>query len=88
MICIPLMIMLEFSFCDFFGECTVHFIVMYSVMMMGVESVFATAVRESLLSMPLGASCEVAEAPWSVAEWAVALRFDNPRATVPVLLLA
>ena len=30
---------------------------------------------------------EVAEAPWSVAEWAVALRFDNPRATVLVLLL-
>ena len=31
---------------------------------------------------------EVAESqPWSVAEWAVALRFDNPRATVPVLLL-
>ena len=24
----------------------------------------------------------VAEAPWSVAEWAVAPRFDNPRATV------
>ena len=23
---------------------------------------------------------EVAEAPWSIAEWAVALRFDNPRA--------
>ena len=30
---------------------------------------------------------QVAEAPWSVAEWAVALRFDHPRATVPVLLL-
>ena len=31
---------------------------------------------------------EVAESqPWSVAEWAVALRFDNPRATVQVLLL-
>ena len=35
-----------------------------------------------------GGDCEdddrglVAEAPWSVAEWAVALRFDNPRATV------
>ena len=29
----------------------------------------------------------VAEAPWSVAEWAVALRFDHPRATVLVLLL-
>ena len=29
----------------------------------------------------------VAEAPWSVAEWAVALRFDNPRAAVLVLLL-
>ena len=30
---------------------------------------------------------EVAEAPWSGAEWAVALRFDNLRATVLVLLL-
>ena len=30
---------------------------------------------------------EVAEAPWRVAEWAVALRFDNPRATVLVLVL-
>ena len=29
----------------------------------------------------------VAEAPWSEAEWAVALRFDNPRATVPLLVL-
>ena len=29
----------------------------------------------------------VAEAPWSVADWAVALRFDHPRATVPVLVL-
>ena len=28
-----------------------------------------------------------AEAPWSVAEWVVAPRFDNPRATVLVLLL-
>ena len=30
---------------------------------------------------------KVAEAPWSVAEWAVAPRFDHPRATVLVLLL-
>ena len=30
---------------------------------------------------------KVAEAPWSVAEWAVALRFHNPRATVLVLVL-
>ena len=30
---------------------------------------------------------EVAEAPWSVAEWAVAPRFDNPRALVLVLVL-
>ena len=29
----------------------------------------------------------VAEAPWSVAEWAVAPRFDNPRATVLMLVL-
>ena len=31
---------------------------------------------------------KVAEAPWSGAEWAVALRFDHPRATVLVLLLS
>ena len=30
---------------------------------------------------------EVAEAPWSGAEWAVALRFDNLRGTALVLLL-
>ena len=30
---------------------------------------------------------KVAEAPWSVAKWAVAPRLDNPRATVLVLLL-
>ena len=29
----------------------------------------------------------VAEAPWSVAEWAVAPRFDHVRAAAPVLLL-
>ena len=29
----------------------------------------------------------VAEAPWSVAEWDVAPRFDNPRATVLVLVV-
>ena len=29
----------------------------------------------------------VAEAPWSVAEWAVAPRFDIPQATVLVLVL-
>ena len=29
----------------------------------------------------------VAEAPWSATERAVAPRFDNPRATVPVLVL-
>lgn len=30
---------------------------------------------------------EVAEAPWSGARWAVARRFDNPRASLLVLLL-
>ena len=48
--------------------------------------------REFLLEYTDGATLWdkaelVAEAPWSVAEWAVALRFDNPRATVLVLLL-
>ena len=38
-------------------------------------------------SATLAAIAEVAEAPWSGAEWAVALRFYNPRAAVLVLLL-
>ena len=42
---------------------------------------FAMFVHKGILSVV------VAEAPWSVAEWAVALRFDNPRATVLVLVL-
>ena len=41
----------------------------------------------SVLQQALGVLPHVAEAPWSVAEWAVAPRFDNPRATVLVLVL-
>ena len=41
--------------------------------------------------VPLGegtsALADVAEAPWSGAEWAVAFRFDNPRANVSVLFV-
>ena len=44
-------------------------------------------VRDPLAKFESGVR-QVAEAPWSVAEWAVALRFDNPRATVLVLLLS
>ena len=43
----------------------------------------ALAQRGDMIANP----AKVAEAPWSVAEWAVAPRFNNPRATVPVLLL-
>ena len=35
-----------------------------------------------------GTMTEVAEAPWSVAEWAAALGFDHPRDTVLVLRLS
>ena len=38
-------------------------------------------------SRPSPWTLEVEEAPWSVAKWAVALRFDNPRAPVLVLVL-
>ena len=34
-----------------------------------------------------GIAEKVAEAPWSVAEWAVGPRFDKPRATLLVLML-
>ena len=42
---------------------------------------------QKLLADKLGFETKVAEAAWSGAEWAVAPRFDNPRATVLVLLL-
>ena len=46
----------------------------------------ALGVRERAL--PLRRARAVAEAPWSGAEWAVALRLDYLRATVVVLLLS
>ena len=49
----------------------------------GVEEPAAAALGRSEVRPPAA----VAQAPWSEAEWAVALRFDNPRATVLVLLL-
>ena len=50
----------------------------------------AKAVQVGWESMaePLDFRFHVAEAPWSVAEWAVALRFDIPRATILVLSLS
>ena len=47
----------------------------------------ASALHSAAVHHGVRAADEVAEAPWSVAEWAVALRFDHPRASVPVLLL-
>ena len=41
---------------------------------------------QKLLADKLGFETKVAEAAWSGAEWAVALRFDNPLATVSVLV--
>ena len=48
---------------------------------------FATTRVPAVDTFPPEIDPEVAEAPWSVAEWAVAPRFENPRATVPVLVL-
>ena len=54
----------------------------------GNDDAFVHALRQlrRLDALPSGLDL-VAEAPWSVAEWAVAPRFDMPRATVLVLLL-
>ena len=42
----------------------------------------------AMLAFDDGSAAAVAEnQPWSVAEWAVALRFDHPRAAVLVLFL-
>ncbi|EER11211.1 hypothetical protein Pmar_PMAR014510 [Perkinsus marinus ATCC 50983] len=48
-----------FRYSDFFGTYTVNFIVGFTFMMMAVEAVFARAVRETLLLIPLLAACEV-----------------------------
>ena len=45
-------------------------------------------IASAAINFIAGIANPVAEAPWSVAEWAVALRFDIPRATVLVLLLS
>ena len=53
----------------------------------GCEAMLAAADARSFppagtdLAWHVQADRLVAEAPWSGAEWAVALRFDNPRAT-------
>ena len=46
------------------------------------------AARERVLQQIRSVLAQVAEAPWSGAEWAIALRFDRPRGTVLVLLLS
>ena len=48
--------------------------------------VYADSLGQEVALVAGGA--QVAEAPWSGAEWAVALRFDHPRATVLVRLLS
>ena len=53
--------------------------VQFALSLLGRERHLAVGIRSS--------AWPVAEAPLSVAEWAVALRFDIPRATVLVRLL-
>merc|ERR1719261_789512 len=55
----PLTVVLEYSYCSFFGNNTVDFIMSWTVMMMFLEGVLSKSVRECLLSLPLGAACEV-----------------------------
>jgi len=55
----PLTVVLEYSYCGFFGSNTIFFIVGWSVMMMFTEGIMSKSVRETLLSLPLGAACEV-----------------------------
>ncbi len=52
---------------------------LYGMQMLGAS--------EESRGLAVALSRKVAEAPWSGAEWLVALRFDNPRATVLVLSL-
>merc|ERR1719158_1283449 len=56
---IPLMIMWEFSYSDFFGDFTLEFIVSFMIMMMYLEGVLTQTVREVLLTVPMVTGCEV-----------------------------
>eukprot|EP00929_Paragymnodinium_shiwhaense_P093182 TRINITY_DN5330_c0_g2_i1.p1 TRINITY_DN5330_c0_g2~~TRINITY_DN5330_c0_g2_i1.p1 ORF type:complete len:6836 (+),score=1501.21 TRINITY_DN5330_c0_g2_i1:1561-20508(+) len=55
----PLTMMWEFTYCDFFGNNAVHFIVGFNFAMVSVEAALSRAVREELLEVPLATACSV-----------------------------
>eukprot|EP00928_Gymnodinium_smaydae_P052443 TRINITY_DN3633_c0_g1_i1.p1 TRINITY_DN3633_c0_g1~~TRINITY_DN3633_c0_g1_i1.p1 ORF type:complete len:5302 (-),score=561.54 TRINITY_DN3633_c0_g1_i1:86-14599(-) len=59
MLMMPLTVMWEFTYCDFFGGNAILFIIGFSFAMTPVDGALSKAVREELLQVPLSTACGV-----------------------------
>ncbi|CAE7714386.1 unnamed protein product [Symbiodinium sp. CCMP2592] len=55
----PLILLWEFTYCDFFGENALYFIIGFSFAMNFVDNSLSRAVREELIQVPLSTACSV-----------------------------
>ncbi|CAK9051719.1 Cyclin-A1-1 (G2/mitotic-specific cyclin-A1-1) (CycA1 [Durusdinium trenchii] len=55
----PLTVLWEFTYCDFFGENALYFIIGFSFAMNFVDNALSRAVREELVQVPLSTACSV-----------------------------
>lgn len=55
----PLTLLWEFTYCDFFGENALYFIIGFSFAMNFVDNALSRAVREELIQVPLSTACSV-----------------------------
>eukprot|EP00927_Polykrikos_kofoidii_P032251 TRINITY_DN27535_c0_g1_i1.p1 TRINITY_DN27535_c0_g1~~TRINITY_DN27535_c0_g1_i1.p1 ORF type:complete len:1110 (+),score=252.25 TRINITY_DN27535_c0_g1_i1:164-3331(+) len=59
MLVMPLTIMWEFTYCDFFADNAIHAIVGFNIAMVPIEGALSRSVREELLQVPLSTACSV-----------------------------
>ncbi|CAE7571315.1 unnamed protein product, partial [Symbiodinium pilosum] len=55
----PLILLWEFTYCDYFGENALYFIIGFSFAMNFVDNSLSRAVREELIQVPLSTACSV-----------------------------
>ncbi|CAJ1355006.1 unnamed protein product [Effrenium voratum] len=55
----PLILLWEFTYCEFFGENALYFIIGFSFAMNFVDNALSKAVREELIQVPLSTACSV-----------------------------
>eukprot|EP00933_Yihiella_yeosuensis_P060769 TRINITY_DN63553_c0_g1_i1.p1 TRINITY_DN63553_c0_g1~~TRINITY_DN63553_c0_g1_i1.p1 ORF type:complete len:1498 (-),score=364.61 TRINITY_DN63553_c0_g1_i1:92-4261(-) len=56
---LPLIMLWEFTYCDFFGANALFFIVGFSFGMISVDNALSRSVREELIQVPLSTACSV-----------------------------